>query len=768
MSPRILLHLLLITISLEVIAQDAQQIFYDSFLFCKYLDQLPENERANYSDQLLSEFPNDKFVEMDKNENLLFNDPAKEIDFDYSDSLQAFFHILTGYKYFDDSKYDQFEKRRLEQFQSTHNVVKAVTDQSIFKIVDEVKGSSLGLFDFDRSCFTLDISSSTDTYSKLNNHSDQKEKPNNYESNSYKLELAPINNPDLIRIVIDDEDKAQQFSHSTMKVSYIFTLTGHVEEYKSFQDIASTGMNYYEAQIYRLGSIGGDWAQWNAWQRLNTQKRIKIFNKYCQTNGMPGLPPYGRRYYHRMETQLMAVILESKIIGNYFWKAPKWSKVIAMKAERRKNEELLKAERLKNKELLKAERIKKEELLKAERIKKEELLKADQAINIGDSLSQNGEYDQAFASYKRALLNGPNNWRIHYKIGDLSYKTGDYKESLINYQKALSFEPYKTSIHSAIGRSYYRLENFKLAESSYNNALEIDSTEMNSLIGAGYNYMATRDYEHALIKFKKALNVNPENRSALLGQGDAYYWLGMYDKAIDSNERILRINPEDVIALSNLGDFYYKTRNLEKVVENLTKAFNLESPVPLSYSKLAMAYYQQKQYRGAFKNYQLFYQEADSVLYKDLFTINNKYYAISCLRTGNYSEAIVYLKKRVPKDEEEKVQILLDLGWCHKRLYETSTAIDYFFEVLDIEPENKRATYNLGECFFDNEEYERAIIKFNRAFELGADPLQIYLSLANSYKETDEFKLEILNFQKAARLGDKIAQNTLKGYNKSW
>jgi len=422
MSPRILLHLLLITISLEVIAQDAQQIFYDSFLFCKYLDQLPENERANYSDQLLSEFPNDKFVEMDKNENLLFNDPAKEIDFDYSDSLQAFFHILTGYKYFDDSKYDQFEKRRLEQFQSTHNVVKAVTDQSIFKIVDEVKGSSLGLFDFDRSCFTLDISSSTDTYSKLNNHSDQKEKPNNYESNSYKLELAPINNPDLIRIVIDDEDKAQQFSHSTMKVSYIFTLTGHVEEYKSFQDIASTGMNYYEAQIYRLGSIGGDWAQWNAWQRLNTQKRIKIFNKYCQTNGMPGLPPYGRRYYHRMETQLMAVILESKIIGNYFWKAPKWSKVIAnekfLKSERLKREELLRAE-------LKAERLKKEELLraelKAERLKKEELFKAELKAGRRKKLEPLTDID---GNKYRTIKIGDQIWMAenlkvtHYRNGD--------------------------------------------------------------------------------------------------------------------------------------------------------------------------------------------------------------------------------------------------------------------------------------------------------------------------------------------------------------
>jgi len=305
-------------------AQRTQEIFYNSRLFFETLEKDAKVSSADLSKKLIQSFSNDRFFSVEQAEYELFTKPAIEITTDRNDSLEALFHLLTDYKHFDYSGFNQFQQRRVQADHKSAMSLYRHDDRQLYVVEDHVKGKELGDFNFDQNYFTFSLPKGYIAYSSLEDQQDSKQIPENYESNTYRLSFNPINMPQALKIFPKDLTIAENVGQSGFTVKYIFTMTENVNEFDSFRDIPSTILNLFESELYRMGSYGGDWSKWEAYDKLSTEGKIKVFYDFCKANNYSRISPYGRRHYHAIGVELVAIAIESSNLGNILWKSDDW------------------------------------------------------------------------------------------------------------------------------------------------------------------------------------------------------------------------------------------------------------------------------------------------------------------------------------------------------------------------------------------------------------------------------------------------------------
>jgi len=99
---------------------------------------------------------------------------------------------------------------------------------------------------------------------------------------------------------------------------------------------------------------------------------------------------------------------------------------------------------------------------------------------------------------------------------------------------------------------------------------------------------------------------------------------------------------------------------------------------------------------------------------------------------GYYQEAIEPLKKAL-RTNEKSVWLYTILGDVYCKLGYNTTAISYYLNGLDINPENCNLLFKLGNFYHDLELYTNSIDCFIRVKKLEPDHLWVDLSMADTY-----------------------------------
>ncbi len=162
------------------------------------------------------------------------------------------------------------------------------------------------------------------------------------------------------------------------------------------------------------------------------------------------------------------------------------------------------------------------------------------------------------------------------------------------------------------------------------------------------------------------------------------------------------------VAYSCLGEY-------EKAVNYLNKALELDPELAQAYINLS----------------DLYYKAGDIAS------------AVGVLQRGSYelrdNLTIAHLLARVYIDDQR---------W--------DDAIDELDRVLDGEPENYDAYYDLGHVYFELGDYEGAISNFETVTQYREDSELLFYSLAQAYEANNEIDKAISNYLKAIAVNDKF------------
>ncbi len=195
------------------------------------------------------------------------------------------------------------------------------------------------------------------------------------------------------------------------------------------------------------------------------------------------------------------------------------------------------------------------------------------------------------------------------------------------------------------------------------------------------------------------------------------YNKGEYEKAIDIFSSVLETEKPTVEVYNTIGLCYNAIGNSEKAEDNFLKAIELDPKAPELYINLADIYYKNKDF-------------------------------------GNGIELLLQGEYEIP----DNMVIRHFLARFYMEDSRLDLAIDELEKVLEVQPENYDAYYDLGKVHFELGNYAPAIENFENVLEYKEDNQWIYFYLAQAYEANDEIDKAISNYLKTIARDDGFYQ----------
>ncbi len=277
----------------------------------------------------------------------------------------------------------------------------------------------------------------------------------------------------------------------------------------------------------------------------------------------------------------------------------------------------------------------------------------------------------------------------------------------------LKFKPEDLASHKLLARIESKQRNFNAAVETYKKIQQLDPGDATAYFGLGQVYVNMMKWTDAIAPLERSVQMDPLNLEAYHLIGRAYYEQRIFDKAADAYEKFLDSEPQ-VPGESHfeLGECYMELERFPDAVRFFQRAVEIDPQSVHKSSKLAQAFEKAAMYDEA------------SAKYEELAQLSP-------------SDAKIYYNIIVRMYDEAKMP---------------EKALEAAQKMVDQDPNNPEAYYNLGIMFSNQKKFEEAIGALNKAIELNPGFDFAYLNLGNIYYQMKNYKEAIPVFQKLVEI----------------
>jgi len=178
-------------------------------------------------------------------------------------------------------------------------------------------------------------------------------------------------------------------------------------------------------------------------------------------------------------------------------------------------------------------------------------------LALGETQSELKLYDDALASFKKAIALRIQYPEAYYQLGKV-YKAKSNPDSAIYfYQLAAEYLPGEPTYLEGLGMALADAGHIQEAVSTLLEALRIDKQNPETFSYLGNLYaIALGEPVNALPYFKERVVLDPDAPNGYLNFGNTFMLLGDYEKAIQAYRREIYYRPRSAAAFFNLGRTY--------------------------------------------------------------------------------------------------------------------------------------------------------------------------------------------------------------------
>ncbi len=195
-------------------------------------------------------------------------------------------------------------------------------------------------------------------------------------------------------------------------------------------------------------------------------------------------------------------------------------------------------------------------------------LPPDQLTTKGRQLYQEGNIDDAFKLFKKAIKLKPDSADLHFELGSMYFKASQksYDEALRRSLSDFSGGKHNSDNDKEMMRYGYRLDLYTSALSEFNETLKYDPSNWKARYFIGTDLFNHKKYNEAIIEFQKIIQLAPDYSNGFSLLGEAYSRTGQDQLAIETLKRAVKLEP-DGWNYYQLGMAYKRTQNWGKVEE---------------------------------------------------------------------------------------------------------------------------------------------------------------------------------------------------------
>ena len=198
----------------------------------------------------------------------------------------------------------------------------------------------------------------------------------------------------------------------------------------------------------------------------------------------------------------------------------------------------------------------------------------DKLESEGDAFYAAGEYEQAEATYRKALEVGAQRPRLQNNLGNALVRQGKSGAALAAYRKALELDPEYLFAMNNLVLALYRGGERDLARQFLSKA-QMNWPRVSFFYSTdGYLRYLEGDHRGALAAFQEAIRLNPDSPAALNNVGV----LLLEDPAGDEDPlpylmRAIEKDPENMLFRDSLGWYYFQKGMFAEATIEIGKAF---------------------------------------------------------------------------------------------------------------------------------------------------------------------------------------------------
>ncbi|OZH54336.1 hypothetical protein AFK68_11600 [Hydrocoleum sp. CS-953] len=356
------------------------------------------------------------------------------------------------------------------------------------------------------------------------------------------------------------------------------------------------------------------------------------------------------------------------------------------------------------------------------------------SYKLGEILIQNGQWGEAVACYQRVISANPKNLEAYQKLGDGLLKQGQLELALQNYQKAQKLEPNNTEFKQKIGEIYYRYgeafqEQGKIEEAvkAYSQATE-NYPQFDIPYGRlGEIFSQQEKWEEAVKVYQKASEIKSDNSWYHNSLGEALKKLEKWEEAVTAYRKAIELNPDFSWSHNNLADCLLKLEKWEEAVEPYRRAIELNPDFTWSYINLGNTLWEAGNWQEAIEPYRRALE-----LKADL--------------PEAYQKLGDALKKRAELDLEESIK------WYKKAIENNPDNEQLYHKALEVKPEDHKLYLQLGNTLVKKGKNHGAIAFYQLGLQINPDDEEIkeqlekILPKKNTFREQEIENREETNF----------------------
>ncbi|MGK7919195.1 MAG: tetratricopeptide repeat protein [Trichodesmium sp.] len=350
------------------------------------------------------------------------------------------------------------------------------------------------------------------------------------------------------------------------------------------------------------------------------------------------------------------------------------------------------------------------------------------SYKLGEILIQEGQSTEAVACYQRVISANPNNLEVYQKLGDTLLNQGQLELALQNYQKAQQIQPNNIEFQQKIGEIYYRYgeafqEQGKVEEAlkAYSQATE-NYPEFDIPYGKlGEIFSQQEKWEEAAKVYQKASQIKSDNSWYHNSLGEAFQKLEKWEEAVTAYRQAIELNPDFSWSHNNLADCLLKLEKWEEAIEPYRRAIELNPDFTWSYINLGNTLWEAGNWQEAIEPYSRAIE-----LKADL--------------PEAYQKLGDALKKRAQLDLEESIK------WYKKAIENNPDNEQLYHKALEVKPEDHKLYLQLGNTLVKKGKTHGAIAFYQLGLQINPEDAEIkeqlekILPKKNTLREQEENK----------------------------